>query len=472
MQLDLGELGGERELGGMPRVALTTIAIAVLLVSACITIGYLALLHTDALPVPRADGRPGGTKALQRLTKALQRAKLGQPVPPRNSSASALQRRVMREDPCSGLELVDGDEACEAWATAGECEANPDFMLQRCQLSCHSCRRGASAQHADWDACKDQSSYCGQWAAVGECDSNPHYMRHMCRVTCHLCQSRACHDADAPRCKAEAEAGMCYAEPERMYRECRWACRWCAMSTNALCVRDKQQRPAVVPGTLERMFARAVSDEHARFRPRVLSRQPWVVAFDSFLSDEECDRVIAVGGKHGFSRSMAGDGVQPVRTSSTSWCSDRACQDDPTMRSIRERIANLTMVPAHNAEHLQVLRYEPGQFYKVHHDQNSPRTSAWGPRIYTFFMYLNEVEAGGHTHFPRLNISVKPRRGAALLWPSVLDADPNERDDRTEHESVAVVAGTKFAANYWLHMWDFQQPTRRGCGNTEIFGNW
>ena len=82
------------------------------------------------------------------------------------------------------------------------------------------------------------------------------------------------------------------------------------------------------------------------------------------------------------------------------------------------------------------------------------------------------MEAGGHTHFPRLNVSVQPRRGAALLWPSVLDADPNERDDRTEHESVAVVAGTKFAANYWLHMWDFQQPTRHGCGNTEIFGNW
>ena len=187
------------------------------------------------------------------------------------------------------------------------------------------------------------------------------------------------------------------------------------------------------------------------------------------------------------------------------------------MQIIRERIANLTMVPSHNAEHLQMLRYETGQFYKVHHDQNSPRTSAWGPRIYTFFMYLNEVEAGGHTHFPRLNISVKPRRGAALLWPSVLDADPNERDDRTEHESVAVVAGTKFAASarhsgsgpvpprprtaqpishpgrilrhaqriaflkwlqpvlcpdYWLHLWDFQQPTRYGCGNTEIFGNW
>ena len=69
---------------------------------------------------------------------------------------------------------------------------------------------------------------------MGECDSNPHYMRHMCRVTCHLCQSRACHDVDAARCKAEAEAGVCHTEPERMYRECRWACRWCAMSTRCL----------------------------------------------------------------------------------------------------------------------------------------------------------------------------------------------------------------------------------------------
>ena len=83
-------------------------------------------------------------------------------------------------------------------------------------------------------------------------------------------------------------------------------------------------------------------------------------------------------------------------------------------------------------EPFQILKYEPGQFYKVHHDQNSPRTSAWGPRMYTvfvgleparracagvppltwawhgdctcrytFFMYLNDGAEGGETHFPR-----------------------------------------------------------------------
>ena len=67
------------------------------------------------------------------------------------------------------------------------------------------------------------------------------------------------------------------------------------------------------------------------------------------------------------------------------------------MTAIRERIANLTRVPARNAEHMQVLRYEKGQFYRTHHDQNSPQTSAWGPRLYTFFMYLNDVDDGGQT---------------------------------------------------------------------------
>ena len=92
--------------------------------------------------------------------------------------------------------------------------------------------------------------------------------------------------------------------------------------------------------------------------------------------------------------------------------------------------------------------------------------------MYTFFMYLNDGEGGGETHFPRLNISVRPKRGRAVLWPSVLNHDPSERDDRTEHEAVTVHKGVKYAANYWLHMYDFQYANDRGCGNTEVFGNW
>ena len=34
----------------------------------------------------------------------------------------------------------------------------------------------------------------------------------------------------------------------------------------------------------------------------------------------------------------------------------------------------------------QVLKYEPNQFYSVHHDQNSGHFTPQGVRIYTFFM--------------------------------------------------------------------------------------
>ena len=49
-----------------------------------------------------------------------------------------------------------------------------------------------------------------------------------------------------------------------------------------------------------------------------------------------------------------------------------------------------------------------------------------------------DVEEGGETAFPSLNIAVRPKKGRALLWPSTLDAAPEEIDDRTRHEARAV----------------------------------
>ena len=108
----------------------------------------------------------------------------------------------------------------------------------------------------------------------------------------------------------------------------------------------------------------------------------------------------------------------------------------------------------------QVLRYETGQFYKVHHDQNSPRSSAWGPRMFTVFMYVGDGYEGGLTDFPRLNVTVPAKKGAVCVWTSVLDTDPYQRDDRTDHESLPVESGVKFGVNYWIHMYPFRTMVR------------
>ena len=78
-------------------------------------------------------------------------------------------------------------------------------------------------------------------------------------------------------------------------------------------------------------------------------------------------------------------------------------------------------------------------------------------------MYLSDVEAGGGTNFPDLGITVMPKQGRAVLWPSVLNAQPLDIDERTRHQAMDVEAGTKFAANGWIHQFDYIGPQDRGC---------
>lgn len=99
-------------------------------------------------------------------------------------------------------------------------------------------------------------------------------------------------------------------------------------------------------------------------------------------------------------------------------------------------------------------------FFLVHSRQ---KLLSCGPRILTFFLYLSDVEEGGETVFTNLNIKVKPKRGRALIWPSVMDSDPESQDPRTHHAAAAVIKGKKYAANAWIHLYDFAKSNLWGC---------
>ena len=292
--------------------------------------------------------------------------------------------------------------------------------------------------------CADQDTQCHTWAGEGECDNNPDFMLSVCKASCYVCQTSECSDSQV-ECGPWAADGECRKNHEFMLNACAFSCRVCHIHRNPACQRDAKMEPAAVPGTIDETFELALR-RFPQYKPRVLSRaEPWVVAFDEFLQPSEIDQLLAVG-SHDFERSLAGDGVTPVRTSSTSWCNVPSCLADATLQRVRERISNVTRVPWQYAEHLQLLRYQPGQFYKEHHDQNAPKHSAWGPRLYTFFMYLSDVEEGGETRFRKLNITVRPKKGMAIWWPSVLSDNPWATDERTFHEAVAVTRGEKYGA--------------------------
>ena len=283
--------------------------------------------------------------------------------------------------------------------------------------------------------CRDEHSQCAHWGSIGECDKNPVFMRNSCPISCSSC--------DDVRDRAK------------------------------ICHRTKSTRPLLRSGGIDATFQALLQQLRPTHHVEVLSQPPagpWVVVIEDFLAPHEIRAMIDKGG-HKFERSLAGDGVSPVRTSKTSWCNVPFCEGDPVVQSIKLRVANVTGVPIANSEHVQVLKYEPGDFYRQHHDQNAHPHSPWGPRLFTFFTYLNDVDEGGGTKFNLLNITVEPKPGRALMWPSVLDSDPSAvrrvSDHRTTHEALTVTKGQKLAANMWLHQYDFQNTLAHGCKNED-----
>merc|ERR1719174_1389688 len=201
---------------------------------------------------------------------------------------------------------------------------------------------------------------------------------------------------------------------------------------------------------------------------------PWLVAIDDFLSQKECERLIEMGYKNGFIRSTETSfregqndhRVTEYRKSNNAWCSSDECMNDPIVKHIMEKISIVTNVPVDNQEDLQLLRYEINEFYREHHDFISNL-----PRVLTFFMYLNEGMEGGETRFTTLRgendhdfyVDIKPKRGMAVIWPSVMNGDPTRIDERTYHESLYVKKGKKYASNAWIHLRDIKNRPYFNC---------
>ena len=61
--------------------------------------------------------------------------------------------------------------------------------------------------------------------------------------------------------------------------------------------------------------------------------------------------------------------------------------------------------------------------------------------------YLNAVEEGGETAFPRLGVSIAPRPGMLLIWNNAdEDGVPNPH---VLHAGTPVTRGTKYIITKW-----------------------
>merc|ERR1719336_430849 len=123
------------------------------------------------------------------------------------------------------------------------------------------------------------------------------------------------------------------------------------------------------------MFQRIADGQFEHLKPTVISKSPWVIYFDQFLTEKEADEIYNsvgpferstdVGARNEFGE--AGRVLSQGRTSENAWCRAR-CENNPHTKAVIKRMEEVTMIPYKNYESFQVLRYSPGQFYRTHHD--------------------------------------------------------------------------------------------------------
>jgi prolyl 4-hydroxylase len=192
-------------------------------------------------------------------------------------------------------------------------------------------------------------------------------------------------------------------------------------------------------------------------------------AADNILTERECQAIIDAS-KDSLYRSTVLKGeseedlnINDGRTSSNAWLLakdlDTESEAFKVLHKIERVSESFTDIPIVNQEGLQVLKYNEGEQYESHHDffhanhkEYDKVMAEGGQRIWTVYFYLNDVEEGGETFFPRLDVKVKPKMGSAAIWLNVIDG---EVFHPSLHWGMPPIKGVKWGCTKWCREREF-----------------
>lgn len=87
-------------------------------------------------------------------------------------------------------------------------------------------------------------------------------------------------------------------------------------------------------------------------------------------------------------------------------------------------------------DNINILKYEKGHYLPAHQDQGV------SSRVLSGILYLNDEYEGGNINFPYLNISVKPKPGSVIFFPS---------NFIYVHQIDEIISGTRYSLPHWYH---------------------
>tara|TARA_R110000824_G_scaffold302820_1_gene490595 strand:+ start:196 stop:783 length:588 start_codon:yes stop_codon:yes gene_type:complete len=173
----------------------------------------------------------------------------------------------------------------------------------------------------------------------------------------------------------------------------------------------------------------------------------WI--FDNVLNQQECQYLINKSRPILNKSTTLGPQIDSYRTSSN-------CFLQYNTNSVVDDVANIVSdfikIPVENFEGMQIVHYASGEHYKHHRDafntEDMPKQlNHGGQRTWTAFAYLNNVESGGETFFPKINQKIKPKMGRVAFWLNCVDG--NVIHDSL-HEAMPPVNCEKWGANIWV----------------------
>jgi prolyl 4-hydroxylase len=176
----------------------------------------------------------------------------------------------------------------------------------------------------------------------------------------------------------------------------------------------------------------------------------------NFLTPEECNKIIELSNGKLFPSRVYSQNEDLLsnnsRESQQCWLTD----DNPIIKDISERVKQYTNTRGQQ-EQLQVVNYPVGGFFSPHYDACEGDESYCsrmngddGPRLLTVLFYLNDNFEGGETIFPRINKSVKPEKGKAVIFRNVDDNGVIIK--QALHGGEPIKSGEKWIANKWVRI--------------------
>lgn len=192
--------------------------------------------------------------------------------------------------------------------------------------------------------------------------------------------------------------------------------------------------------------------------------EPLVCVFENFLSDGEVEHLLAAAAPKLEQALVSGPisaELHAGRSGSSSWVPHRY---DAVIEELSLRIAEVVGIGLEYAEPLLVIYYAKGEECAPHYDawdKTSERgkncMAKGGQRMVTCLFYLSDVEEGGGTAFPNLDMEIRAKKGRLVLFHNCQEGSTVPHPDSL-HAGLPILKGEKWACNFWFRELLYQAP--------------